>query len=521
AIGANANAATEFDNTTFSLSLPSVRTDILNTGLNVLREIGGRLTLSAESIGRERGVIQSEERARDTPAMRSYLTHLKLMFTGQKYPERFPIGDAAFIRSAGPAELRSFYERHYRPERALLVVAGDVDPAAMEAKIAAVFGDWKQVSAAAPAEDFGKVVPRKLVAGHATQANLEENVTISWIVPEDKRDDSIARRRENHLRLVAFTVLNRRLSKLSRQADAPFLDARAQREIVSGGGIVTSLQIRSRDGAWDKAIAAAEQELRRAIAHGLQQAEVDREAMEQRSPYLLLAANAGTRSNGDVADYVLNALADGRVPTGTKADLDLYTASIAGLKAAEVTKVLKASFTGAGPIVFVAGSKPIAGGDAAIASAFTRSLATAVKAPAANTIKDCTYREFGTPGTVAERKLVADMGATLVRFANGVKLNVKPTTFEKDKVSVVVRFDGGYLALPKGKPGLAWALPFAFVEGGLGRLEMQELEQTEPGHFAGVSLDLEEDAFRLSGDTVERDVLLQLQVLAAFATDAA
>ena len=33
AIGANANAATEFDNTTFSLSLPSVRPDILNTGL--------------------------------------------------------------------------------------------------------------------------------------------------------------------------------------------------------------------------------------------------------------------------------------------------------------------------------------------------------------------------------------------------------------------------------------------------------------------------------------------------------
>ena len=308
-------------------------------------------------------------------------------------------------------------------------------------------------------------------------------------------------------------MLNRRLSKLSRQADAPFLDARAQREVVSGGGIVTSLQIRTRDGAWDKAIAAAEQELRRAIVHGLQQGEVDREAMEQRSPYLLLAANAGTRSNGDVADYVLNALDDGRVPTDTKTDLDLYTASITGLKAADVTKVLKASFTGAGPVVFVAGSKPIAGGDAAIAARSRAVSRPPSKRPPRTRSRISPIAISARPARWPSASRSPIWARRLVRFANGVKLNVKPTTFEKDKVSVVVRFDGGYLALPKAKPGVAWALPFAFVEGGLGRLEMQELEQTEPGHFAGVSLDLEEDAFRLSGDTVERDVLLQLQVL--------
>ncbi|MEQ1568101.1 MAG: hypothetical protein ABMA64_20850, partial [Myxococcota bacterium] len=42
----------------------------------------------------------------------------------------------------------------------------------------------------------------------------------------------------------AFTVLNRRLSKLSRQADAPFLDARAQREIVSGGEVAAARALR-------------------------------------------------------------------------------------------------------------------------------------------------------------------------------------------------------------------------------------------------------------------------------------
>ena len=521
AIGANANAATDFDNTTFSLSLPSVRAETLNTGMNILREIAGRLTLSSEAIERERGVIQSEERARDTPAMRSYLAHLSMLFAGQKYPRRFPIGELEFIRTAGPAALRGFYERHYRPERALLIVAGSVDPKLMEAKIASVFSDWSQAGAGAPPENFGQVKPRKLQAGHATQANLEENVTLSWVVPEDTRPDSKARRREIHQRLVAFTVLNRRLSRLSRQADAPFVDAHVQREVVSGAGIVTAIQIRTRAGEWAKGLAAAEQEVRRALVHGLQQGEVDREAMEQRSPYLLMAENANTRSNGDVADLMLNSIDANRVPTDTKTDLDLYTASIAGLKASDVTKALKVAFTGAGPVVFVTGSKPIAGGDEAIRAAFERSVATLVSAPAENTIKQFTYRDFGTPGAVAERKPLPDLDAMLVRFANGVKLNVKPTAFEKDKVGIVVRFAGGYLALPKNKPGLSWALPFAFVEGGLGQLDIQELEQTEPGHFAGVFLDIEEDAFKLSGETVERDVLLQLQVLAAFFADPA
>ncbi len=521
AIGANANAATDFDNTTFSLSLPSVRPDVLNTGLNVLREIGGRLTLSPEAIGRERGVILSEERARDTPAMRSNLAQLHLLFAGQKYPDRFPIGKLDFIRNAGPAELRGFYERYYRPERALLVVAGAVDPAAMEAKIAQVFSDWSQPGLSSPPEDFGRVKPRKLEAGSTTQANLEETVTLSWVIPEETRPDSKARRREIHLRLVALTVLNRRLSKLSRQAGAPFIDARAQREVVSGAGIVTSIEVRTRTGEWAKGLAAAEQELRRAEIHGLQQAEIDREAMEQRSPYLLMAANANTHTNGDVADWLLGTLDGDRVPTDAKTDLDLYTASITGLKAGEVTKALKDAFTGAGPIVFVAGSKPIGGGDATIRTAFERSSATPVTAPAANTIKEFTYRDFGPPGTVVERKPIIDLDTMLVKFANGVRLNVKTTEFEKDKVSVIVRFAGGYLALPKSKPGVAWALPFAFVEGGLGRLDIQELEQTEPGHFAGVNLDVDEDAFQLSGETVERDVLLQLQVLTAFFTDPA
>ena len=520
-IGSAANAATDYDNTTFSLSLPSVRTEILNSGFKVLREIVGRLTLSQAAIERERGVILSEERARDTPGIRAALAQLDLLFAGQKYTRRSPIGDTAFIRSASTDQLKSFYQRFYRPERALLVIAGDLDPVVIEAKVVAVFSDWSQPGAQPPAENFGRPKPRGLDAAQVVQPGLEETLSVSWVQPEDQRLDTTARRKETHHRIVAYTVVNRRLSKLSRQADPPFIDAQIDRDVVRGGGVVTALTVRTKSGEWARGIAAAEQELRRALVHGLQQSEIEREALEQRSPYLLVAANANTRTNMDVADLILGSINSNRVPTDPKTDLDLYTQSIAGLKASFVTQALKASVSGVGPLIFIAASEPIAGGLPAVRNAYALSAKVAVVPPGKDEIKEFTYRDFGTKGVVAERKNLSDIGATLVRFSNGVMLNVKSTAYEKDRVGVIVRMPGGYLALPQNKRGLSWALPFGFVEGGLGRLEMQELEQTEPGHFAGINLGVDEDKFQLSGDTVERDVLLQLQVLAAFSTDPA
>ena len=42
-----------------------------------------------------------------------------------------------------PDQLRAFYDAYYRPERTVIAVVGDIDPAAVEAKIKSVFSDWQ------------------------------------------------------------------------------------------------------------------------------------------------------------------------------------------------------------------------------------------------------------------------------------------------------------------------------------------------------------------------------------------
>ncbi|MFN9968293.1 MAG: insulinase family protein, partial [Phycisphaerae bacterium] len=114
---------------------------------------------------------------------------------------------------------------------------------------------------------------------------------------------------------------------------------------------------------------------------GAQQSEVEREALEQRSPYLLAAANANTRPNMDVAEILLDSIVEGRVPTDPQTDLELYTKNIAGIRAQDVTRVLKSTFKGAGPLIYLSSSRPVEGGEAAIRRAYQASVNVAVAPP--------------------------------------------------------------------------------------------------------------------------------------------
>ncbi|MEO6279066.1 pitrilysin family protein [Roseateles sp.] len=63
-----------------------------------------------------------------------------------------PLGTEASIKAVDAAALRGFWQAHYRPERAALVVAGDLSEAELRALIEPLFGAWKG-EGGAPAVD--------------------------------------------------------------------------------------------------------------------------------------------------------------------------------------------------------------------------------------------------------------------------------------------------------------------------------------------------------------------------------
>ena len=70
--GADTNASTSFDETVYQLDLPKTDDDTVDTSLMLMREAASELLIAQDAMDRERGVVLSEERTRDTPQLHAF-----------------------------------------------------------------------------------------------------------------------------------------------------------------------------------------------------------------------------------------------------------------------------------------------------------------------------------------------------------------------------------------------------------------------------------------------------------------
>jgi zinc protease len=518
AFGADTNAGTGFDATTYKFDLPKSDDQTVDTSLTLLREIAGNLSLDQAAMDQERGVILSEERLRDTPSYRVIKQRYAFLMDGQRPPQRFPIGLVPVIQNAKADLIADIYHHYYRPERATLVIVGDIDPAAIEAKIKARFGGWQGSGPAGADPDLGKVATRGADFKLAVEAGSPTTLELAWVTPPDLSADSVAKEKRELIERLALAVLNRRLATLARETTPPFISAGAFRGNQLRAVQVTGVLVSSQPDHWKEALAAAQTEVRRAIQFGVRPDELQREIAENDAALKLAAASADTRRTPAMADEITGTLDENDVETSPADDLALFEATTQGLTAAQVSEALKNVFVGSGPLVFMSAPTELDGGAAAVRTAFEASRATPVTAPEAPRQVDWPYTSFGPSGKVADRNDVNDLDAVFVRFDNGVRLTVKSTKFRQDQILVKVRFGDGLASMTPDHQTITWA-GSAFAEGGLRQISADDSERALAGVVYGVNFGAAADAFELSGVTRQADLDTQLQVLAAYVAD--
>ncbi|CAN5720851.1 insulinase family protein [soil metagenome] len=518
AFGADTTASTDLDETIYKLDLPRTDAETLDTSLMLLREAAGNLTIDQAAVDRERGVVLSEERARDNPASRVYRARQAFLLKDQLPPRRDPIGKVEVLKNAPAGLIKDYYQHYYRPERAVLVAAGDFDLDAMEARIKAKFGDWQPTGPAGPDPALGPVAPRGPEAKLVIEAGAPLSLQLAWIHGPDNSPDSLAKRRSDLIEYLGFQVLNRRFSTLSRAADPPFLGAGAFKRDEYDAAELTMVAVDAEASRWKDALTAADQEQRRAIRFGVRQDELDREIEEVRANIKADAAGAATRTPGQLANEIAGSLSDNDVVTNPAQDAVFFEQSVKGLKAAEVSAALKAAFTGDGPLIFMTSPKEIAGGEPALLTALDASRKLEVTPPTGATAVAWPYTTFGAPGKVATSKDVTDLDTTFVTFENGVRLTVKPTHFKDDEVLVRVNVGGGRVDMPRDHQSGAWAAS-TYVEGGLSKISAEDMERVLARRVYGAQFSIGDDAFVFSGGTRPDDLDIQLQVLAAYVAE--
>ena len=521
AFGPDTNAYTSFDETVYQLDLPRTDEETVTTGLMIMREMAGEATLAADAIDRERGIVLSEERTRASPGLRLALANYDFLLRGQLAPSRFPIGDPEILASAPAERFSAFYNAYYRPERATVIAVGDFDVDVMEARIREEFSDWTNDHPNGPEPDLGAVAPRAPEAFLFTEPGAQTMIELAWVAPADLTPDSEATRNRDLIRALGFAVFNRRLQRLAREEDPAFVSASGSRVTVIDSQDQVSLSATYRPGQWARALAALEQERRRLLDFGITADELQREITEYRSAYETYVAGSGTRATPALADAIAGSVHDQEVFSSPADDLARFEATMAGLTPETVMAELRIAMEGDGPLVFLSSPEPVEGGTDAIMAALAEAQGTTIEAGSQAVSQAWPYTDFGPAGQVAERAEIADIGVTTVRFANGVRLTIKPTDFRDDEVLVTANFAGGVLSMPNDRVLPTWAASSAFIEGGLGQISREDMETILAAEVYSTNFGVADERLTLSGSTRPEDLDIQLQALAAYASDPA
>ncbi|MBL0968274.1 MAG: insulinase family protein [Brevundimonas sp.] len=519
AFGADTNASTGFDQTVYMLELPSAAEPIVNDALRVMREQVSEALMAADAVDAERGVIEGEERLRNTPGLRSVKAQLALLAPGQRISQRLPIGDLNIIRTAPRDRFVEFYHAYYQPSRATFIAVGDFDVDVMEAKIRAAFESWEPKGPNGPEPDLGTVAPREPETRILVEPGVQSSIQLNWTRSPDRDPDTLAERREDWVRFLGVAVLNRRLGEIARGENPPFSGAGGGESTLADSLDIASISAQFAPGEWKRALESIEQEQRRLTQYGVSEAELQREITQMRTALENAVAGAATRRTPTLAGGLVNAANSHEVFSSPQTDLEIFNTAVNGLTAAQVSDAVKQVFTGGGPLALVVTPVEIEGGEAAVTAALEASRQTPVSAPAEQAAIDWPYASFGQAGTVAERREIAEIGATVVTFANGVRLTVKPTDFRDDQILVSVRTGIGELGLDPTASSPQLLAPAIVPSGGLGRLTFDELNRTLTGKTYSAGFAVGTDSYVLSGGTRPQDFDLQMQVLAAYLTD--
>ncbi len=204
ALGGYVNAYTSFNRTVYWIDGLAEHTDGY---LDILADMVRHSKLDADELDREKEVIRREmAMGHDDPG--DTVQHLVQATSFRRHPLCHPIiGHREVFDQITRADVHGFVQRHYVPNNAFIVIAGDVDTQATLEAISKLFGDWKRRA-------FDPVLlpeePRQQGTRFAAKnfATDLTRIALGWQIPGESHADKPA------LDVLAFLLGSGRSSRL-------------------------------------------------------------------------------------------------------------------------------------------------------------------------------------------------------------------------------------------------------------------------------------------------------------------
>src|SRR4051812_40021514 len=423
-LGPHVNAYTSFDETVYMLDLPTDSREVVEKGLTALADFAGGLALDPEQIDKERGVVIEEWRGRLGAGTRVRDKQIPVLYYHSRYADRIPIGKPDVIRNAPAQRLRAFYDTWYRPERMALILVGDIDAAQTETAVRSIFGPLQARAAATTPPDA--VVP--LHREPLVNVTSDPEVTQSTVQLIRKRAAEGKTRVGDYRRSLVDSLfegmLNDRFSEIARKADARFLGAGAGNGSLSPAVDMFELSARVADGRIADGLSALEIEAKRVLEFGFTPSELDRAKRSMTASYERAYNERDKNESGSFAQEYLNYFLTNEPSPGIEYEYRLAQALVPQITLADVTAMARSRLQGDGEVVLAI--TPQKEGVAVPAEADLQAALAAATRVAVTPWSDSTnagalMEKVPEPARVESRREIADIGVTVVRFANGVE----------------------------------------------------------------------------------------------------
>ena len=512
--GSDSNAETTPTQTVYKLDLPAATPAGLDESMKILSGMIREPGLTGEAVTAEVPVVMAELRERSGAQVRVGDATRQLFFAGQKLAERSPIGKPETLNAATSGMVRAFHQRWYRPENTVIVIAGDVEPAALETLIKTYYGDWKVKGKTAPYPGFGEPDATSPVAKAVVEPGFPFLVSLAILRPWQPVNDTIAYNQQLLIDLVATQLINRRLEGRARGGGS-FLQAQVNADDVSRSVDGTFVSIVPIGDDWQAALADVRGVLADATGVAPTPEEIERELAEFDSALAVRVESAETEAGSKQADDIVGAVDIRETIASAQTALDVFRDMRALYTPERLLESTQKLFTGVTTRAMLISPTQVASAEQLLTAGLTSDVsADGTARLAANAVTFDDLPALGEPGKVASVTDLRLLGMEMVELSNGVRAILYPNDAEVSKIMVKVRFGNGYQAFPADRPSLAWSGQSALVASGIGEIGQEGLDRLTTGRRIGFGFEVENDAFAFSADTRRADLADQLKLFA-------
>lgn len=521
--GSDTNAETSPTHTVYKLDLPNVNEAKLAESMKLLSGMVRSPVLSDANVKAEVPIVMAEKRERGGPGERAGNASREVLFSGQRLATRTPIGTEETLGAATGDSVSAFYKRWYRPENAVIVAAGDMDPLQLAAEIEKWFGDWQGEGPAVPAPDFGDPVapagadPENPVGevGVVVEPDLPRSFTYAVMRPWRPVQDTVAYN-EGLLRdALAQALINRRLESRAR-AGGSYLYAQVSQDDVSRSADMTFVSFAPLTSDWKAALDDIRGVIADALATPPSQEEIDRELAEFEIVFKSQVEQRRVLPGPRLADDIVNAVDIREAVAAPETVLTVFNSMRETITPELVLDHTRALFTG--DVIRASYVTPATGEASAeaIRAALGEDIAADAEARvAAQAISFDDLPAVGEPGEVVAQAPIGVLDIEQVEFANGVKAILWANDAEPGRVAVKVRFGAGYRAIDPEDAVYANLGYAALIGSGIGDLGQEELDVLATGRKFGFDFQTGDGAFSFYAQTREQDLEEQLYLFAA------